>query len=183
MANNKFFNRKLRFGFHGLAALLLFYGFALAGCDNAAGILPDDETSDYASDRKTISIKFEVQNGGSGLDDSAGIVSDPDDTYLVCDSDVFANDFTITITVLASYPYLNIRWKGITVWLNEKTYLYAKTAVQGGGKYTIGIDFNGTGNVATTNLYDVHVTYNESEGQSSAPYLWSWAWSHAISDE
>jgi len=152
-----------------LSALAVFAaaGMMAAGCDSLAGSGVGDEAvftetagsvlnSAGSGTTKKIKVKFEVKNGGVwGLVWSYGIVSTQDDSYLVYDWDVCANDFYITITVPASDEYLNIRWKG-----NEggfSTYVRAKMKAESG---TITLDYNGnagSGKVATKNLHDVKV--------------------------
>jgi len=99
---------------------------------------------------RIIKVKFDVKNGGYGLWASYGIVSTQDDSYLVYDHDVGANDFDIAIPVPVSDEYLNIRWKG-TDSLQRDTYLKAKMKAESG---TITVDYNGKGKVSTKNLYD-----------------------------
>jgi len=106
-----------------------------------------------------------VQNGGSGLGNTAGVVSTQADDYKIRGGTSGAEDYWIDLTVPASDQYLNIRWQAVP-WdvFHTDTFLKAKLAISGAGKYIIGIDYNGVGNVATTNLYDVTVTsgdYNE----------------------
>jgi len=107
-----------------------------------------------ASATKTIKVKFIVRNGGGGLINSRGIVSSQEDKCAVYDYDDFANDFHITVTVPASDRYLNIRWKAFQIW-GLQTFVKAKIVVGGGGNYSITLDYNDGGEVATDNLYDV----------------------------
>jgi len=140
---------KRKAAFIGLATLVLSFGLVLGACEN--GLQSNEEATvgaDYSSGSKTISVKFEVANGGAGLLCSDGIVSTQDDSYLVYDGDIFANDFTITITVPADDEYLNIRWVGQEA--NYLTYIQGKLPVAGAGKYTIYIDYCGVGNIGST---------------------------------
>jgi len=128
---------------------------------NSAGEEQSNDTS--SSTTKTIKVKFEVKNGGWGLWKSFGIVSTAADSHLVYDRNLFANDYTITITAPENDPYLNIRWKGVEENLGKPRYTYckAKMKVESG---TITLDYNGVGKVATKNLYDVSVTtYSEQD--------------------
>jgi len=141
------------------------------GTDSSGG--KETEVVDL-SGSKTIDVKFEVENGGGGLWYSAGIVSTQDDTYLVYDSDCYASDFTITITVPASDQYLNIRWAAkeyefLTDNSKKMTFVTAKMPVSVAGNYTIGLDYNGIGSVATSNLNDVHIVtnYNMDSGANA----------------
>jgi len=135
---------------------------------------------------RTVTVKFEVQNGGTwGLDCTRGIVSTQDDTYLVHDGDDFANDFTIGITVPASDQYLNIRWEAIPESSRVvPTYLKAKMYVGGAGNYIIGLDYNGGGSVATANLYDVSIVqnWNGHEGHTDYNSDWNHAYNNSIPD-
>jgi len=91
-----------------------------------------------------------------GLKRSVGIVSTQGDNYLVYDSDICANDFTITIpliTVPKRDEYLNIRWKATDI-PGRDTFVKAKMKPD---RDVIVLDYNGHGNVATKNLYDVQV--------------------------
>jgi len=178
-------NGKPEGGFSGLAAVMLSFsmalaafaagGIVLAGCDSPAGVATGyneavfAETSAPAPESgggaiagstvtKKIKVKFNVKNGGWGLIKSQGIVSKQDDSYLVSGSAGCADDFVIEITVPASENYLNIRWKGTdTGW--KCTYLKAKMELAGGQvrDYTIVLDYNGRGKVATKKLSDVTV--------------------------
>jgi len=103
---------------------------------------------------KTIKVKFIVKNGGGGLINSRGIVSSQEDKCAVYDYDDFANDFHITVTVPASDRYLNIRWKAYELW-GLQTFVKAKMVVAADGNYSITLDYNDGGEVATDNLYDV----------------------------
>jgi len=182
MIQNKFFNKNFVrnpiLGFLGMAAIALLFGLAATGCDTTTGTAPEEETdvgADYSSGSKKIYVKFEVQNGGWGLSFTRGIVSTQDDTYLVRDEDEWANDFTIGITVPASDEYLNIRWLGTDI-NSSRTFLRAKMPVGGAGKYTIGLDYNGRGSVATSNLNTVAIdaTYSSED--------WTNSWNKAIWD-
>jgi len=144
--------------FIGLAALLLSFGLVLGSCENGLQSNSESTKADFSDDLidaindalngvKRISVKFEVTNGGAGLLCSDGIVSTQDDTYLKYDGDIFANDFTITITVPVDDEYLNIRWVGQEA--NYLTYIQGKLPVTGAGKYTIYIDYCGVGNIGS----------------------------------
>jgi len=163
--------------FFGLAALVLSLGLILGACDHglhlhdesakgvnysgekvtevvdgvdSSGIASDiiDAINEALNGTKTIDVKFEVENGGAGLLCSDGIVSTQDDSDLVYDGDIFANDFTITIAVPVDDEYLNIRWVGQEA--NYLTYIQGKLPVAGAGKYTIKINYNGVGNIGST---------------------------------
>jgi len=107
---------------------------------------------------KVVTVKFTVLNGGRfGLKKSQGIVSSQDNSILVWNGNICANDFTITITVPRSDEYLNIYWWGVPIWPTERDrYLKAKLEVSEYGKYyTIVIDYNGNDVVTTENLFDI----------------------------
>jgi len=215
----KFGKRKA--AFIGLATLVLSFGLILGACDHglhthdettaassevteavgsvntphakAANIVDavNGLLNELQTNFKTIKVKFEVQNGGGGLWGTEGIVSTQDDTYLVRDSDEYANDFTISITVPASDQYLNIRWRASEYEVSAanttkaRTYVTAKMPVSGAGNYTIGLDYNGIGEVATTNLYDVQVgwNYNKDNGIPTEQFTeFQNAWNRAIDD-
>jgi len=107
-----------------------------------------------------IKVKFEVKNGGWGLVKSQGIVSTEDDGYLVYGHDVCANDYTIELPVPDDNEFLNIRWKGREVAAGN-TWLYARMKLKEARwwhNYTITLDYNGNGKVATKELSDVVVS-------------------------
>jgi len=167
----------------GLAfAVIAAAGTGLAGCDSLTGgggavfteaeaAAPESAGGTIAASGtafRTINVKFEILNGGWGLINSRGIVSKQDDSYLVSGEPDFASgyfasaDFTISIIVPASEKYLNIRWKATDIWW-RCTYLKAGLQlVDGNGSYTVVLDYNGRGNVATKNLSDVSVNTNDA---------------------
>jgi len=116
----------------------------------------DSTLTSVSSNPKEISIKFNVKNGGSGITKSYGIVRS---TYeSVKDSDNFANDFTIHISVSSSDECVYIWWKG-NILVESPVYLRGSMKLDGTSKYEIVIDYNGENingpNIATNNLYDV----------------------------
>jgi len=127
----------------------------------SAGGSPSPAAAVSSAMRLRIKIKFEVKNGGWGLKNSVGIVSTQDDLYLVRDGASFASDYDITITVPASNKYLNVRWYGEDV--TGATYVKAKFSLNPPPGDTIVLDYNGSGNVATRNLYDVRVYHGRSD--------------------
>jgi len=176
-------NKKILFT--GLVIMFLAFGFIFTACDTGHGTSPPSlsvedtnirrNTVLSSSATKTITVKFVVKNGGSGLVGSDGIVSTQDDSYLVRDSDFVANDFYITITIPEDNQYVNIRWKGLTI---TATNVTAKMYVGVGGNYQITLNYNGIGNVATENLWDV-----VCKGNDDAAYLeFKDAWDRAIPD-
>jgi len=155
-----------------LAALAVFAAAVIvpAGCDNLAGSGNGSETAfteaaaaatgsaggtlaAAAAGTKIIKVKFNVKNGGYGLVASTGLVSAQDDIYVESGGGIFAEDFTIAITVPASDEYVNIRWRSDPL-IGDHTYVKAKMKPESG---TITVDYNGYRKVAAKNLYDVRV--------------------------
>jgi len=164
-------------------AVIAAAGMIEAGCDNlagagngydeaapqeASGFAPEsagerEPAADYTLAIRTITVRFKVKNGGWGLLWSTGIVSTQNDSYsLIHRRENCADDFDIYIVVPAKEKYLNIRWKAFGVW-SKITYLKAKMALAGdeARNYTIVLDYNGQGKVATKNLYDVSVSVKD----------------------
>jgi len=160
-----------------LKVLFMFAVFAaavmvLAGCDSLVGTVNGNESAskvtpapvfagagDYTGPVKEIKVRFEVKNGGMGLWSSRGIVSTQDDSHLVYNKELFANDYTIKIEVPVSDEYLNVRWMG-EEWLTD-AFVKAKMKAESG---TITLDYNGRARVAVKNLYDVRVS-GDSRGE------------------
>jgi len=142
-----------------LAALAVFAAAVIvpAGCDNLSGSGNGSETAfteaAAAAGTKIIKVKFNVKNGGYGLVASTGLVSAQDDIYVESGGGIFAEDFTIAITVPASDEYVNIRWRSDPL-IGDHTYVKAKMKPESG---TITVDYNGYRKVAAKNLYDVRV--------------------------
>jgi len=169
-------------------ALALFAAGVMvpAGCDNPAGVGngyeaasgpgPEDAGGTIAVSSVpagAVNVKFKVLNGGWGLRSSEGMVGaggDAHDAYLVRDYELFARDYDITIpaqlddTTITLWPsheeYVSIHWKGVDI-SGVPTYLHALMKIDPGNtgrKYTVVIDYNGVGKVATKNLVNVIVT-------------------------
>jgi len=180
----------------GLAfAVFAAGGMVLAGCDNLAGAGTGDESafgaevdsaevesaeaeaaapedgsaggpSLAASGAKTIKIKFNVKNGGSGLWNTEGMIATWDNSKIVYNKAICANDYTITITVPEADDWVNVYWK---VWaadfFEHRFYLVALAEAKSG---TIVLDYNGVDyhkdtkeflpKVATKNLSNVEIT-------------------------
>jgi len=161
-----------------LALAVFAAGMVPAGCENLTGTGAGDATvftettepvpesaggpstaiASGLSRLKTINIKFEVYNGGWGLVESQCIISNEADDYLATCRSEFYYDYTGEISVPVSEKFLNIRWRAKDG-LRRCTYLKAKMRLdEYGGDYIIVLDYNGRGNVATKNLYDVSVS-------------------------
>jgi len=109
---------------------------------------------------RKIKVKFEILNGGNGLSKSEGMVSTQDDSYVVYDIDVFANNYTIAIRVPASDEYVNVIWKGQDIFRGV-FYARGKMKAESG---TVSIDYNYF-YVTVKNLYDseTYAPFNEPD--------------------
>jgi len=167
---NYYYGKSLIFA--GLAALILSFGLVLACCDTGTGTSPSDQEARVAEinslltehatvDTRSITVRFDVQNGGWGLWKTWGIVSSQDDTILATDCRDYANDYSITLKVPTSDEYVNIRWSGstyLTTTPEKDTFVKGKMSLRSSKSvYFVGIDYNGAGDVETTHLYDVTV--------------------------
>jgi len=172
-------------------AVIAAAGMIPAGCESPAGagngydgaasaevsapvsVSAGGTTAISASGTKTIRVKFEVLNGGLGIDWSEGIAGTQDNSRLIYGRGWMSRDYTITIIAPAYDEYLNIYWSCAPMTGISHNYYYckAKTKAESG---TITLDHNGWKNgkpqLAAKNLYDVELLWDNDNTNHDGQY-------------
>jgi len=159
--------------------------------------------TDKSSLTRVITVNFQVLDSAAPLSNllsSEGIVSWPDDNYLVHGSNTLAEDYSIRIPVRGNHKYLNVRWH-CKAFLNERVYidkydhfLTARLNLNSSGQdtFTVTLNYAGTEKIVTRNLYAVqgggYYNYDEISMLSMIfrpndfPYAVDWNKAKDISD-
>jgi len=135
---------------------------------------------DYYPSGGKITVRFDVTDGGSGLNWSQGIVSTANDNYFVYNNALTDDNFNITIPVPERDNYVNIRWHCMDT-LYRKFWVKGTMRVKQGNQYTVGLIFNddagqGRWDFDTRNLGEVCKYGPDSSGALTwMPADWDYA--------